>query len=168
MTELFDFSIFLQNSRHAANIANNESKWHFWSCEVMLAMQKHTLKFRLKKHKKIMQKCVKIVMILSFCCMSWLWVRFEVDFFRIFVDFGPFWDSDLEAFWDKSHEKMRLEKMMNKKVRKKVPKPFFWPLLGLRTNWRENGPGTLFGPFEYKGRCLKGAVSTTALRLQVC
>ena len=35
------FSMFLQNSRHAANITNNESKWHFWSCEVMPAMQKN-------------------------------------------------------------------------------------------------------------------------------
>ena len=46
-------------------------------------------------------------------------MRFEVDFFRFFVDFGPFWDSDLEAFWDKSHEKMRLEKMMKKRSGKR-------------------------------------------------
>jgi len=39
-------------------------------------------------------------------------VRLEVDFFQSFCDFRTFWHSNLEAFWDKSHEKMRLKSMM--------------------------------------------------------
>ena len=113
MWSQFDFSLFLQNSRHAANIANNESKWHFWSCEVMPAMQKNCNKSIEKTADRIMMKFIKHVIFLGFvarldCGCVWR----STFFFSFFRDSGPFWHSNLEAFLDKSNEKMRLENIV--------------------------------------------------------